>query len=87
MDKPIDEPLYTRRNHADRRADVVQVLTERPEISDRRIARIAVVSRELVRQIRRDMIRRSQIQSCHALRRIGADGKTYKWLPQPQKDV
>jgi hypothetical protein len=82
MTKPIDEPLYTRRPVASRRADVIKLLTEHPEYSDRRITRIAVVSRELVTAIRRNMIRLSKIESCHAWRRAGADGKTYKRLPR-----
>jgi predicted transcriptional regulator len=81
MNKTLDEPMYPRRTHWERRRDVAKVLTERPEISDRRVARIAVVSQELVRQVRREMIRKSLIQSCHALRRVGADGKTYE-LPR-----
>jgi hypothetical protein len=86
MNKPLDEPMYPRRAHWERRRDVTRVLTERPEISDRRVAHIAVVSRELVRQVRRELVRKSLIQSCHALRRVGADGKNYE-LPRPKARV
>jgi hypothetical protein len=81
-----DEPLYPRRTPRDRRRDVIRLLTDRPEISDRRAARIAVVSRELVRAIRRNMIRLSKIESRHALYRVGADGKTYTRLPRAKED-
>lgn len=81
MTRPIDTPLHPRRSPADRRHDVTTILLAFPEISDRRIARIAVVSRELVSQIRRELVRKSRIESRHALRRVGADGKTYKQLP------
>jgi hypothetical protein len=79
-----DEPLYPRRTPRDRRRDVIKLLTDRPEISDRRAARIAVVSRELVRAIRRNMIRLSKIESRHALYRVGKDGKTYT-LPRAKE--
>jgi hypothetical protein len=79
-----DEPLYPRRTFADRRRDVIRLLTERPEISDRRAARIAVVSRELVAKIRSNMIRLSKIESRHALYRVGRDGKTYT-LPRAKE--
>lgn len=78
MTKPIDEPLHAHRTYASRRLDVTRTLEEHPEISDRRIARIAAVGRNLVSEIRHELIRKSLIQSCHALRRIGADGKTYE---------
>lgn len=82
MTKPIDTPLYPRpRTVQGRRRDVVEVLEQHPEYSDRRIAKIAVVSRELVSTIRRELVRKSRIESRHALRRVGADGKTYKQLP------
>jgi hypothetical protein len=87
MTKPIDTPLYPRRTLQDRRRDVIRLLTEHPEYSDRRITRIAVVSRELVTAIRRNMIRKCQIESRHALRRVGADGKTYNRLPQPKAEL
>ncbi len=80
-----DEPLYPRRSPADRRRDVVRLLTERPEISDRRAAYIAVVSRGLVREVRRELVRSSLIQSHHALRRVGADGKIYTRLPRAKE--
>jgi hypothetical protein len=82
MNKPIDEPLYTHRSPADRRRGVVQVLEEHPEYSDRRIARLADVSRGWVSEIRRELVRKSQIPSHSALSRVGADGKLYKRLPQ-----
>jgi len=85
MSKPLDEPLYPCRTPADRRRDVIALLTERPEISDRRAARIAVVGRELVRQVRRELVRKSLIQSHHALRRVGADGKIYTLLPRARE--
>jgi hypothetical protein len=81
---PIDEPLYPYRSRSDRRRDVIMLLTACPEYSDRRIAHIAVVSRGWVSEIRRELVRKSQIQSCHALKRVGADGKTYKRLPKPR---
>lgn len=84
MNRPLDEPLHPRRSQADRRRDVISVMQIHPEYSDRRLARIAVVSRELVTKIRRELIRRSVIESCYALHRIGADGKHYRRLPQPQ---
>lgn len=84
--KPIDTPLYPRRNHATRRQDVARALLAQPEASDRRIARIVAVGRELVREIRREMIRKSQIQSRHAFYRVGADGKTYT-LPPKQREA
>jgi hypothetical protein len=61
----------------------VRVLTEHPEYSDRRIARIADVSREWVSQIRRELVRKSLIESQLVPHRVGADGKTYKRLPRP----
>jgi hypothetical protein len=85
MTRPLDEPLYPCRTPADRRRDVIALLTERPEISDRRAARIAVVGRELVSQVRRELVRKSLIQSCHALRRVGSDGKIYRNLPRPKE--
>jgi hypothetical protein len=85
VDRPIDTPLYPYRSKADRRRDVIAVMEASPEISDRRIARIAGVSRELVGQIRRELVRLSLIQSHHALRRVGADGKTYE-LPRPKQN-
>lgn len=84
MTKPIDTPLYTRRSPADRRQDTVDLLRAHPEYSDRRLSKIAVVSRELIRQIRAELVRKSLIQSYHALHRVGADGKTYKQLPRPK---
>jgi predicted transcriptional regulator len=86
MSKPIDEPMYIHRTQASRRRDVINLLTEHPEYSDRRITRIAVVSRELVTKIRRNLIRLSKIESRHARQRVGADGKTYKRLPQPREN-
>jgi hypothetical protein len=79
-----DEPLYHHRSPARRRRDLADFLAEHPELSDRRVARIVDVSRELVGKVRRNMIRLSQIPSRYALRRVGADGKTYKRLPQPR---
>jgi DNA-binding CsgD family transcriptional regulator len=84
MTKPIDEPMYPRRSLADRRRDVIKLLTEQPEISNRRVAYIAGVSRELVNAIRSNMIRLSKIESRHALRRVGADGKTYRITRRPR---
>jgi hypothetical protein len=84
MTRPTDEPLYPRRTQADRRRDVMRLLMEHPEFSDRRIAWIGVVGRELVREIRRELVRACRIASRHALSRIGADGKLYKRLPQPR---
>lgn len=84
MTKPIDERLYPHRSLANRRNDVIRVMTERPEISNRRVALIAGVCRELANEIRRELIRKSLIQSCHALRRIGADGKTYELRLRPK---
>jgi len=84
MTPPDDTPLYPSRSIPSRRRDVINLLTEHPEYSDRRITRIAVVSRELVSAIRRNLIRKSLIESRHALHRIGADGKTYKRLPRPR---
>ncbi len=86
MNKPIDEPIYPRRTLTDRRRDVAMILEQCPEFSDRRIAKIAVASRELVSEIRHRMIRKSLIESRHALRRVGADGKTYKRLPMPRNN-
>jgi hypothetical protein len=85
--KPIDEPLYPHRTLADRRRDVIRTLEAHPEYSDRRITRIAVVSRELVTGIRRNLIRKCRIASQHALRRVGADGKTYRKLPKPKSQA
>lgn len=85
MNRPVDEPLYPYRSLARRCQDVAMTLLAKPEASDRRVARVAGVSRELVASIRREMIRKSQIQSHHALKRVGADGKTYTRLPQPRR--
>ena len=82
MARIVDEPLHPRRTVADRRADVIRLLEEHPEYSDRRLSRIAVVSRELVTRIRRELIRQSKIPSRHALHRVGADGKHYTRLPR-----
>jgi hypothetical protein len=85
MTEPLDEPMYVRRTLASRRRDIIKILTEHPEYSDRRITTIAVVSRELVTRIRRNLIRLARIDSRHARQRIGADGKIYKRLPQPRE--
>ncbi len=84
MNKPIDEPLYQHRPVSDRRNTVTNLILSHPEASNRRIARVAVVSREMVGKIRRELIRKSKIESRHALHRVGADGKTYT-LPKPKE--
>jgi predicted transcriptional regulator len=85
MTKPIDEPLHPHRSRSDRRRDIVMLLQACPEYSDRRIARIAVVSRGWVSEIRRELVRKSLIESQLVPHRVGADGKTYKRLPRPRE--
>lgn len=79
MEKPNDQPLYPRRTNADRRRDVIRLLEQHPEYSDRRIAFIAVAARETVTLIRSNLVRKRQIPAMP--KRIGADGKIYGRLP------
>jgi hypothetical protein len=69
-----DEPLFPSRTLAERRRHLIQALEMHPEYSDRRIARIAAVSRESVKLMRSNMVRMKRIECSY---RVGADGKTY----------
>jgi hypothetical protein len=69
-----DEPLFPSRTQAERRRHVITALEMHPEYSDRRIARIAAVSRETVKLMRSNMVRMKRIECPY---RVGLDGKTY----------
>lgn len=76
MSRIVDEPLFPRRTHADRRRCVRDLLLAHPEYSDRRVAFIAVVSRETVALMRSNLIKLGRIEDVPI--RAGADGKTYR---------
>lgn len=78
-----DEPLFERSTPAERREQTAACLLMHPSYSDRRIARIAAVSRELVRAVRRDLVASGKLRAEPVIR-AGADGKTYTRLPRPR---
>lgn len=66
---------YPVRSPALKRAEVAALVVAAPHYSDRQVAELSVVSRELVRVVRSELLRVGSIDATPL--RLGRDGRTY----------